>query len=432
MLTANRGNPKGLPIFFKMDYSKVLFEKIRRRRARVGIIGIGYVGDALGKGARGAGFDVLGLTRDPEKAKRINSDKSFGYSATSNIEDLKRCDIVCICVPTPIKNDKTPDLDPLVSSLAKTSKILTPATLVIIESTVAAGTTRNIVLPILKMSGLSEEKDFYLSFSPERVDPGNLNYGINNTPKVVSGLSITSKNLTHLFYSSFIESVVSVSSLETAEMSKLLENAYRFINISFMNELLDYANSLGVNLWEVIEAASSKPFGFMPHYPGPGIGGHCIPVDPYYLLDDAKKRGIELGILERAGFVNDLQPRKVVEKTIEVLKKTNGVKNSHSALLVGISYKEDTPDNRESPSLIIWSLLKENKIKVDYHDPYFPAYNGARSIDLSSPTINKKDIIVLTTPHSTIDYERIISLGKPIIDTKNALKNYSYPHIYRI
>lgn len=415
-----------------MDYSQVLSKKISERSAKVGIIGIGYVGDALGRGAVSAGFEVLGLTRSSEKAKRINSDKNFGYKVTSNPDDLRLCDIICICVPTPIKHDKSPDLDPLISSLNIVSENLKKGTLVIIESTIAVGTTRNIALPILKMSRLKEEDEFYLSFSPERVDPGNINYGIKNTPKIVSGLSLTSKNLAHLFYSSFIENIVSVSSLETAELSKLLENTYRFINISFMNELLDYSNSLGVNLWEVIDAASSKPFGFMPHYPGPGIGGHCIPVDPYYLLDDAKKRKVKLGILEASGRVNDNQPKKVVERTLEILKKTNGEKDSHSALLVGISYKEDTPDERESPSLKIWKLLEKQHVSVYYHDPYIPKYNGASSLDIKNGGILDKDIILITAPHSSIDYEKIVSFGKPIIDTKNALKNYSRPNIYRL
>ena len=199
-----------------------------------------------------------------------------------------------------------------------------------------------------------------------------------------------------------------------------------------MNELLGYSNTLGIDLWEVIDAASTKPFGFMAHYPGPGIGGHCIPVDPYYLLDDAKKRGIKLGILERAGEVNDLQPQKVVKKTMDVLKATNGVRDKHSVLLVGISYKEDTPDDRESPSLKIWKLLEEENVQVEYHDPYIPSYNGSRSVKPTSKSLKKKDIIVITTPHTAVDYKLLVSTNLPIIDTKNALKDFTSSNIYKI
>lgn len=415
-----------------MDYARTLSEKIRTRSAVIGIIGIGYVGDALGKGASAAKFEVIGLTRDPEKAKKINKTNDFGYKATSSQTKLKECDVICICVPTPINEDKSPDLEPLISASELTAKNLSRGTLVIVESTIAAGTTRNIVLPILKKSGLREEEDFFLAFSPERVDPGNKNFGIKNTPKVVAGLSESSKTLVYEFYWTFVDKVVPVSSLETAEMSKLLENTFRFINISFINEMLTYTNNLGINLWEVVDAASTKPFGFMPHYPGPGIGGHCIPVDPYYLLDDARKRGIDLAMVENAGRINDEQPKKVVKMALDVLHANNGIKKDHKAVLVGISYKEDTDDRRESPSLKIWELLERENIHVDYYDPYIPDFNGSKSIDISNGDMHDKDIIVLTTPHKIIDYHTLVSLNKPIVDTKNALREYSDPHIYRI
>lgn len=386
----------------------------------------------MGKGAASVGFEVLGITRDPKKASRINKTKDFGYKATSDNSELGKCDIICICVPTPINEDKSPDLAPLLSASEIASENMRPGTLIIVESTIAAGTTRNTVLPILKKSGLREEKDFFLAFSPERVDPGNKNFGIKNTPKVVSGLSETSKELVYEFYWTFVDKVVPVNSLEAAEMSKLLENTFRFVNISFINEMLSYTNNLGVDLWEVVDAASTKPFGFMPHYPGPGIGGHCIPVDPYYLLDDARKRGINLGIVEHAGRVNDEQPKKVVKMALDVLNAHNGVKKDHKAVLVGISYKEDTPDQRESPSLKVWELLEKENIHVDYYDPYIPDFNGSKSIDIGNGDMNDKDIILITTPHKIIDYPSIISLNKPILDTKNVLRNYSYPHIYRI
>jgi UDP-N-acetyl-D-glucosamine dehydrogenase len=415
-----------------MDYAKILSEKIKNKTAKVGIIGIGYVGHALGAGAADNKFNVIGLTRDPKKAERINSSKEFNYKATSDPKELNSCDIICICVPTPINEDKSPDLEPLISALETTQKNMRKGTLVIIESTIAAGTTRNIGLPILEKSGLLAEEDFFLSFSPERVDPGNPKYGIKNTPKVVAGLSEKSKELVTDFYAAFVEKVVPVSSLETAEMSKLLENTFRFINISFINEMLAYTNNLGINLWEVVDASATKPFGFMPHYPGPGIGGHCIPVDPYYLLDDARKRNINLGMVEQAGKINDEQPKKIVKKTLDLLKKHNGVKKDHSAVIVGISYKEDTDDRRESPSLKIWEMLENQNIKVDYYDPYIPEYNGNNSIDISNGDMHDKDIIVIATPHKIIDYNLLVKLNKPIIDTKNALKGFDHPLIYRI
>lgn len=416
----------------KMRLAKKLEAKIKSKKAVVGIIGVGYVGNALGKGAADAGFEVIGFTRSAVKADTINSSKKFGYFATSSPEDLRKCDILAICVPTPIHKDKTPDLEPLNFALDLALKNLKKGALVIIESTIAAGTTRNVALPVLQKSGLKEEEEFFLAFSPERVDPGNKTFTITNTPKVVAGLSAVSKTLVTKFYQSFVDQVVPVSSLEAAELSKLLENTFRFINISFINELQTYANNLGIDLWEVIDASSSKPFGFMPHYPGPGIGGHCIAIDPYYLLDDAQKRNINLGMVEQAGKVNDGQPKKIVEKALEVIKKTNGKKDSHQALIVGISYKEDVDDRRESPSLKIWKMLEEENVSVSYYDPYFPNINGKDSTVPSPKTLLENDVIILATPHQAIDYTELISSKIPIIDAKNALKDYSHPHIYRI
>ena len=415
-----------------MTFATKLEKKIKSRKAVVGIIGVGYVGNALGKGAADAGFEVIGFTRSAVKADTINSSKKFGYFATANPEDLKKCDVLAICVPTPIHEDKSPDLEPLEFALDLAAKNLKKGALVIIESTIAAGTTRNVALPILKTTGLKEEEEFFLSFSPERVDPGNKKFTITNTPKVVAGLSPVSKNLVTEFYKAFVEKVVAVSNLEAAELSKLLENTFRFINISFMNELLTYANGLDVDLWEVIDASASKPFGFMPHYPGPGIGGHCIAIDPYYLLDDARKRGLNLGMIEQAGKVNDKQPKKIVEKALEVIGKTNGKKENHQALIVGISYKEDVDDRRESPSLKIWKMLEEENVSVSYYDPYFPNVNGKDSTEPSAKSLSEHDVIILATPHQVIDYSQILNSNIPIIDPKNALKNYSHPHIYRI
>ncbi|OGH16007.1 MAG: hypothetical protein A3C30_00895 [Candidatus Levybacteria bacterium RIFCSPHIGHO2_02_FULL_40_18] len=415
-----------------MSYLKVLSKKIEERSAIVGIIGIGYVGGALAQGSASRGFKTIGFTRRESRAKEINDAQIKNYTATTEIDKLSECDIVCICVPTPIHEDKSPDLEPLENSLINTAKYLKKGTLVIIESTIAPGMTRNFALPILKTSGLREENEFFVSFSPERVDPGNKKYTIFNTPKVVSGLSNEALSLTSSFYKCFIKEIVPVSSLEAAEMSKMLENTFRLVNISLSNELLNYTDVLGIDLWEVITASSTKPFGFMAHYPGPGIGGHCIPVDPYYLLADAKKRGISLGIVEAAGNVNDEQPKKIVKKTLDILKSTNGVKQNHSALVIGVSYKENVADKRESPSLKIRELLRENNVQVSYHDPYIPSLDDEQSVDITEPTIQDIDIIIIATSHSNIDYDSLVSYNKPILDTRNILKNHTAPHIFRI
>jgi UDP-N-acetyl-D-glucosamine dehydrogenase len=415
-----------------MNYTAVLSELISTRRAVIGIVGVGYVGGPLARESAGVGFQVIGFTRSVIRANRINRERIRNLTITTDTKKLSGCNIICICVPTPIHQDKSPDLEPVLSSVQKTVQYMQKGTLVIIESTIAPGTTRNIILPILKSSGFSEEKDFFLSFSPERVDPGNVTYNLKNTPKVISGLSRQSVELSCQFYQSFVKEVVPVSSLETAEMSKILENTFRFVNISLMNELLDYTNKIGIDMWEVIAASATKPYGFMPHYPGPGVGGHCIPVDPYYLLDDARKRNVKLGILEQTGLVNDAQPYKVLDKTLSVLKQTNGHKQTNSALIVGLAYKENIDDKRESPSIKIWELLKKNNVNVSYHDPYILRYENAESEEISELSLQQKDIIIIVTPHRCINYKLLMSSQKPIIDTRNVLKDTTSPNIYRI
>ena len=286
---------------------------------------------------------------------------------------------------------------------------------------------------MLQTSGLKkEEEEFFLSFSPERVDPGNKKYTICNTPKVVAGLSNTSSDLACKFFQSFVEKVVPVSSIEAAEMSKILENTFRLVNISFINELVPYAKSLGVDIHEVINVAATKPYGFLPHYPGPGVGGHCIPVDPYYLLSDARKRGISLTIVEDAGRVNEEQPKKVVTKALEILKKTNGHKATYKVLLLGLTYKKDIGDQRESASLKIWKLLEEKNVNVSYHDPYVPSWNDHVSVELTDKTLSENDVIIITTDHENIDYAKLTSHQKPILDTRNVLRKNGFPFVYGI
>lgn len=395
----------------------------------VGIVGIGYVGSALASLVADAGFNTLGFVRKTEKAEKINKEKNSKLKATTNTKLLKNCDIILVCVQTPILPDKKPDLSFLENAIKQISQYLQKGQLVVVESSVPVGTTRNIILPILKKSGLEEDKDFFLAYSPERVDPGNKNFALVDIPKVVAGLDKNSKKLALEFYESIIKKVVPVTSIETAEMVKLTENTFRLVNISFVNELAEYTNSLGIDIWEVITAASTKPFGFLAHYPGPGVGGDCIPVVPYYILNDAKKRGINLRLIEQAGKINDNQPRKVVKRALEIIKKTKNKKNK--ILLIGASYKAEVSDIRESASIRIWNMLKRRKISVSYHDPYVPRINGSVSKKLSKKTIRDHDMIIIVTNHNVINYDEFLNHKRPILDTRNVFKN-GLSNVFRI
>ncbi|MBI4067729.1 nucleotide sugar dehydrogenase [Candidatus Gottesmanbacteria bacterium] len=411
-----------------MNTADELLKKIKSKEAKLGLIGVGYVGSAIGIGAARVGYNVLGYSRTRSRVDSINALKIDRFSATKSISDLGRSDIIAICVPTPVYKNKKPDIRPLRDALIQVTKMLHGGQLVIIESSVAPGTTRNFALPILKRSKLVEEKDFFLAYSPERIDPGNKKYTFRNIPKVVAGIGKDSELLTLEFYKCLVTRVVPVSSLETAEMVKLLENTFRFINISLINELLAYTQGLDLNIWEIIEAAATKPFGFMAHYPGPGIGGHCIAVDPYYLLDDAKKRGINLGMVEQAGKVNDRQPIKIAQKVSSLLQKKQFSRKKSKVLLIGVAYKPNISDIRESPALHIWHLLERKGHKVNYHDPFVPRINRTSSLQLSPETIAHHDVIIITTNHSSVDYEILIKGEKPVIDTRNVL-GYKYPNV---
>lgn len=402
------------------------------KKSIIGVVGVGYVGRALALATSSIGFKTIGFEIDQKKIKRIKKLKRNLLTATSDKSQLKNCNIVCVCVPTPVYEDKSPDFRYLTNAAKEIAKYLCKGQLIIIESSVNPGATRTVVLPLLEESGLRAGEDFYLSFSPERVDPGNKKYQLEDVPKVVGGYDEQSKRLTVAFYSHFIRKVVPVSSLETAELVKILENTYRFVNISLINEIADYAKAIGVDIWETIAAASTKPYGFQPHYPGPGIGGHCIPIDPYYLLEDARRLGIQLHLVKEAGKVNEKRPKKVVLHTLEILRKTNGKKKNHKVLLVGVSYKPDVADVRESPALKIWELFKERGIVVSYYDPYVTKINGYSSVDLREDVINKHDLVVVITNHSNIPYNDLTKYNKPIVDTRNVFRKLKSPRIFRI
>lgn len=399
-----------------------LIEKIQKKEAKIGLVGVGYVGSALGIGAATKGFDVIGYGRSEESIEKIRRLSIPRFAATTRFEDLSACDVICVCVPTPVHEDKTPDLEPLSQALLKTSQILRSGMLVVIESSIAPGTTRKFALPILERTGLKAESDFFLGYSPERIDPGNNQYIFSNIPKVVAGLGPDSRQVTYEFYKQIVDEVHPVSSLEAAEMSKILENTFRLVNISLVNEIADYTKEIGVDIWEVIDAASTKPFGFLKHYPGPGIGGHCIAVDPYYLLRDSSEHGIPLKILNQATRVNEIQPLKVVHQARQILNEINPKKKEYKVLLVGVTYKPDVSDTRESPALAIWELLKEVGVDVSYHDPFVPAINGKESLSSLDRRVKQFDLIIITTKHTNIDYQFLAGYRVPILDTQNALK----------
>lgn len=410
----------------------VLLHKIKTRKAIVGIVGIGYVGTTLGMGTSSTGFSTIGFDIDQDKVEKVNAQHTPRFTATTHASTLKNCDIICVCVPTPIYKNKTPDVRPLKDALFNIARYIRKGQLISLESTVAVGSTRNLVLPILQSSDQRPGEDFFLAFSPERIDPGNKKFSLKNTPKIVAGLEQNSLRLARAFYKTFVKKVVLVSSLEVAEMAKLLENTYRFINISFINEVSRYTRKTGINLWETISAAHTKPFGFSVFFPGPGIGGHCIPVDPYYLLHDAKKRGVKLPMIQHAGIVNDQQPATIVRYALTILRqKKRNLKNA-KILLVGITYKEDVVDVRESPALLVWNLLERRGLHVSYHDPYVPQWNGKCSEKLSPNLLKNQDLIIITTNHRSINYDMLLKSQKAILDTRGVFSRLARPHLFSI
>ena len=423
----------------KVNSFDILLGKIKTKRTCVGIVGVGYVGQPLAEATSEVGFRTIGFDIDQAKVEAVNSLNKNLLSATNNFEKLSESDIICICVPTPIDDSNKPDLSFVENAARNISKHLSRGQLVILESSVAPGTTREILLPILEESGLKAGDDFFLAYSPERIDPGNQEYNLMNTPRVVGGLDEKSTELVKSFYQSFVHNVLGVSSPEIAEMSKMLENTFRFVNIRLINELAEYANARGINIWEVINAAATKPYAFMPHYPSAGIGGHCIPVDPYYLIDDASKIGVTLRILSQAAIVNESRPRKVVEKAFELVNgngRTDNNGNGKNAqpikfLILGISYKAGSKDTRESAALKIWRVAESMGAQVSYYDPYVPKLNGWNSTKLTEKIIAEHDVIIIATEHKNIPYDIILSSGKPILDTKNIFRSNGLGRVYK-
>jgi len=432
-----------------------LFDRITSRRARTGVVGLGYVGLPLAVELGHAGFDTVGIDLHAGKVAAVGRGESYipdvpasrvaalvqagKLTATTDFTVVKTLDTVNICVPTPLRKTKDPDLSFVVSAVEQIAEHLHPGMIVILESTTYPGTTDEVLRPALERGGLKAGQDFFLAFSPERVDPGNATFQTHNVPKVVGGFSLECSKLAAALYGSAIETVVTVSSTRVAEMVKLLENTFRAVNIGLVNELALMCDRLGIDVWEVVDAAKTKPFGFMPFYPGPGLGGHCIPIDPFYLSWKARESGFEARFIELAGHVNGAMPRFVADKVTEALNTRQKAVNGASVLVVGVSYKRDIDDIRESPSLDLMGVLRGRGATVAYTDPYVPHLSArawAGDYDLDSVAITPRslalfDCVVIVTDHSVFDYDAIAGGADLIVDSRNAIKRQA-PHVFRL
>jgi UDP-N-acetyl-D-glucosamine dehydrogenase len=420
----------------------LLEEKIRTRRARVGVVGMGYVGLPLAVEFARAGFVVTGIDVNEEKTQRVNQGDSYvgdvpsavlaplveagKLSATTDFAAVRELDTINICVPTPLRKTKDPDMSYIVSSCQEIARHFHPGMLVILESTTYPGTTDEVVLPMLSESGLEAGRDFFLCFSPERVDPGNPTYQTINIPKVVGGHTRRCTEVGRLFYSQALERVVPVSSTRVAEMVKLLENTFRMINIGLVNEIAMMCDRIGIDVWEVIDAAATKPFGFMPFYPGPGLGGHCIPIDPFYLSWKTKQAGIEARFIELAGYINGQMPHFVVDKVQNALNDAGKPLMRSRIHVMGVAYKRDIDDLRESPALDVMLLLKRRGAVLSYSDPYVPKLRLDTTDFAAQPedAAAGADSVVIITDHAAFDYRALVDRARLIVDTRNELKAY--------
>ncbi len=420
-----------------------LEKKIRERKVTVGILGLGYVGLPLAREFANAGVKVLGFDIDASKVKKLNAGRSIIkhiphsqikkliksklFSATTNMSRLKSVDAILICVPTPLTSNREPDMQFVVGSCQTISKYIRPGQLVVLESTTYPGTTRDLMRPILEKPGLKAGKAFYMAYSPEREDPGNKNFSTRTIPKVVGGLTDACRDLACALYEIAIVNTVPVSTLEAAEATKILENVYRCINIAMVNELKMVFERMGIDVWEVINAASTKPFGFNAFYPGPGLGGHCIPIDPFYLTWKARQYGMPTRFIELAGEINTNMPHYVITKTMEALNERRKSLKGSKVLVLGLAYKKDIDDLRESPSIELIELLKSKGAKVDYNDPYISKTHKQRehnlkmtSRKLSVKMLGSYDVVLISTDHSDYDYNWIVKNAKLVVDTRNA------------
>ena len=418
----------------------MLNEKIKSKKAIIGVIGLGYVGFPLVRAFSEAGFRIIGIDNDRKKIELLNKSRlkasyTKGWKPkdknrilfTADPKNLRKADVILICVPTPLDKNKTPDLSYIINAAENISRNLKKEKLIILESTTYPGTTDECVLPILERSELKAKKDFYLAFSPERVDPGNKKFNIRNTPKVVGGIDRKCTELALALYEHVAQKVIPVSSTKVAESVKLLENIFRGVNIALVNELALLCRKLKIDVFEVIKAASTKPFGFMPFYPGPGLGGHCIPIDPFYLSWKGKEFDFYAHFIELAGEVNNKMPYYVADLINEALNNRGKSLKGSKIFILGAAYKKDIDDLRESPALKVIEILKEKNAIVYYNDPYIPEIKlgsgNMRSKKLDALNLRKADCTVIVTDHSSYDYTFIVKNSKSIVDTRNATEN---------
>ena len=429
-----------------MEIKQALLSKIKAKEIQVGVVGLGYVGLPLAVEKAKAGFKTIGFDVQKQKVDMVNAGHNYigdvvdsdlkklveagTLSATTDFSFVRDVDFIAICVPTPLDKHQEPDISYVKTSAEAVAKYLTKDTMVVLESTTYPGTTEELLLPILeKGSGLTCGKDFYLGFSPERVDPGNLIYKTKNTPKVVGGVGKDATEVIAAMYRAVLEGdVYEVSSPAVAEMEKILENTYRNINIGLINELGRLCHEMGISVWEVIDAAKSKPYGFQAFYPGPGLGGHCIPLDPYYLTWKAREYGFHTTLIENSMVINDGQPGYCVERAMHILNNHKKAINGARVLVLGVAYKQDIDDYRESPAIRVIEELRKVGAEVDFYDPWIPEYReGGERVkglkEISPEIIAGYDLVMITTAHTNVDYEMVQKHAKVIFDTKNVTKN---------
>lgn len=429
-----------------MTLKETLLRRLHNREAVIGIVGLGYVGLPLAVEFAAVGFTVIGIDVTQSKVDSINRGESYipdiptsqlkplvesgKLRASSDYAELRAADAVSICVPTPLRKTKDPDMSFVIDSVNSVAAIAHDGMLVVLKSTTYPGTTNEIVVPKLEENGLKVGETVFVAFSPERIDPGNKQYGVKNTPKVVGGVTPACTEAVEAYYGSAVENVVTVQNPTTAEMVKLLENTFRAVNIGMVNEMALMCDKLGVDVWEVIRAASSKPFGFMTFYPGPGIGGHCIPVDPHYLSWKLKTLNYNARFIELASEVNTSMPLYVIEKVGDALNDDFKPIRGSKILVMGVAYKRDIDDVRESPALDVIGLLQHRGANVVYHDPYVPQFRGEDnqhiySVPLTDELLDNADCVVIVTDHSVFDYQNILNRSKLVIDTRHATAKYS-------
>jgi UDP-N-acetyl-D-glucosamine dehydrogenase len=436
-----------------LNYSAQLRQKIENRSAKTGVVGLGYVGLPLAVELAHAGFSVIGIDIDQAKVDSLNRGESYIQDiptsvlkplvdkglikATTDFASVGGLDTINICVPTPLRKTKDPDMSYIVSSCGSIAKYFHAGMLVILESTTYPGTTDELMLPMFQVNDLKVGEHFFLCFSPERVDPGNEKFQTKNIPKVVGGITPACTEVGALFYRQCLDTVVPVGSTRVAEMVKLLENTFRMINIGLVNEIALMCDRMGINVWEVIDAAATKPFGYMPFYPGPGLGGHCIPIDPFYLSWKTKQSGIEARFIELAGYINGSMPHFVVDKIQNALNDHSKPLKGSRVHVLGVAYKRDIDDVRESPALDIIHLLGKRGATVSYSDPYVPKLRADGVVPEMVSTDAEKaageaDCMVIVTDHKGFDYAKIVDKAKLIVDTRNALKGRVSEKIVRL